>query len=67
MALGSLFSCFCAEGGTQSVKDAKTNDPDRFSKKGSIYYDPNLHHNVIRNTDTTGALTDLPAKDTLPN
>jgi RHS repeat-associated protein len=51
---------------TKPVKDAKTNDPNRFSKKGTIYYDPHLHQNIIRTTDTTGTLTDLPAKDTLP-
>jgi hypothetical protein len=41
-------------------------DPKRFSRKGAIYYNPNLHSNIRRDTDSTGELTDLPAKDTLP-
>jgi len=45
--------------------DAKTNDPNRYTKKGAIYYDRNLHFNIRRDTDTTGTLTDLPARDTL--
>jgi hypothetical protein len=40
-------------------------DPNRFTRKGAIYYDSNLHHNIRRDTDSTGELTDLPAKDTL--
>jgi RHS repeat-associated protein len=43
-----------------------TVDPKRFSRKGVIYYDPQLHYNIRRDTDSTGELTDLPAKDTLP-
>ena len=39
------------------------NDPNRYSRKGLIYYyDRSLHHNICRNTDTTGTLTDKPAK-----
>jgi RHS repeat-associated protein len=41
-------------------------DPKRFTRKGAIYYNPYLHHNIRRNTDSTGEMTDLPAKDTLP-
>ena len=51
---------------TTPVKDAKTNDPYRFSRKGVVYYDRNLHTNIRRDTDSSGTLTDLPAKDTLP-
>ena len=41
-------------------------DAKRFSRKGAIYYDSDLQHNIRRDTDSTGELTDLPAKDTLP-
>ena len=51
---------------TKPVKEAKTNDPNRYSRKGAIYYDRSLHSNIRRDTDTTGTLTDLPAKDTFP-
>jgi RHS repeat-associated protein len=51
---------------TKAVIDAKVIDPNRFSKKGAVYYDRNLHANIRRDTDTTGSFTDLPAKDTLP-
>ncbi|HMG68760.1 MAG TPA: hypothetical protein VK588_13770, partial [Chitinophagaceae bacterium] len=50
---------------TKPAQDAKVIDPKRFSRKGAIYYDRELNHNILRDTDTTGTLTDLPAKDTL--
>src|SRR6185437_15447828 len=50
---------------TKPVKDAKVNDPNRFSRKGAVYYDRRTGLTIKRDTDSTGSITDLPAKDTL--
>jgi RHS repeat-associated protein len=50
--------------GPVEAKD-KTNDPNRFSRKGAVYYDRRTGLTIRRNTDSTGTLTDLPAKDTM--
>jgi hypothetical protein len=50
--------------GPVDAKD-KTNDPNRFSRKGAVYYDRRTGLTIRRNTDSTGTLTDLPAKDTM--
>jgi hypothetical protein len=40
-------------------------DPDRFKRKGAIYYDENLGQTLERDTDTSGQMTHKKAKDTL--
>jgi hypothetical protein len=43
------------------------NDSISFIKKGALYYDRQKSRNIRRDTDSTGELTDKPAKDTLDN
>ena len=51
----------------QESKKSESNpdNPQRFTRKGAIYYDKNIEHTIERDTDSTGKLSDKKPKDTM--